>query len=138
MIARGREIWIIFSLVPLWEGKYPSYTQRNIHRSVHAVESPQPYTDPYTGLYLTVPNLRAFTGLWPTLRIQHEPARAVTSSNFSLYTSRSKIRACTICGLHLHSDCSAHCGSILSPSPLNHHNNIMSKSTSSKSLISLI
>ena len=25
MIARGREIWIIFSLVPLWEGKYPSY-----------------------------------------------------------------------------------------------------------------
>ena len=30
MIARGREIWIIFSLVPLWKGKYPSYTPADI------------------------------------------------------------------------------------------------------------
>ena len=30
MIARGREIWIIFSLVPLWEGKYPTYTPVDI------------------------------------------------------------------------------------------------------------
>jgi hypothetical protein len=30
VIARGREIWITFSLVPLREGKYPSYTPADI------------------------------------------------------------------------------------------------------------